>query len=155
MRLPCTESCSITNPTAGRYYATLYAYAAYSGVSLQAVYVNTPATQSVQMSAQSYSVSEGGGSIIIPVFRQNGTSGKVTVKYATANGTGKSTSVYKRVSGTLTWAIGDSSIKKITVPIVNNTIKESAETFSVSLSSPSGAVLGTNKTATITIVDND
>jgi hypothetical protein len=79
----------------------------------------------------------------------------VTVKYATANGTAKSTSDYKSVSGTLTWAIGDSSIKTITVPIVNNTTKESAETFSVALSSPSGAVLGTNKTATITIVDND
>lgn len=149
------ESCTVANPVAGRYYATLHAYETYSGVSLQAAYVNTPATQSVQMSAQSYSISEGGGSIVIPVFRQNGTSGKVTVKYATANGTAKSTSDYKSVSGTLTWAAGDSSIKKITVPIVNNTVKESAETFKVALSSPSGAVLGTNKTATITIADND
>jgi len=150
-----SESCSIVNPVAGRYYATLYAYAAYSGVSLQAAYASTPSTQLVQMSARSYSVSEGGGSIVIPVFRQNGTIGKVTVKYATANGTARSSLDYRGVNGTLTWAAGDSSIKKITVPIVNNTTKESAETFSVILSSPSGAVLGTNKTATITIVDND
>jgi len=150
-----TESCTIANPVAGRYYATLYAYAAYSGVSLQAAYANTPATQTVQMSAKSYSISEGGGSIVIPVFRQNGTSGKATVKYATTNGTAISGSDYKSASGTLTWAAGDSSIKKITVPIINNTTKENAEIFSLALSSPSGAVLGTNKTATITIVDND
>ena len=37
-----TESCSITNPTAGRYYATLYASAAYRGVSLQASYNRRP-----------------------------------------------------------------------------------------------------------------
>lgn len=37
-----TESCSITNPNAGRYYATLYAFTAYSGVSLQASYNRRP-----------------------------------------------------------------------------------------------------------------
>jgi hypothetical protein len=38
------------------------------------------------MSATSYKIPEGGGQIIIPVNRQGGTTGKVTVKYATANG---------------------------------------------------------------------
>ena len=150
-----TETCTITNPAAGRYYATLYAYSAYSGVTLQANYVSATAVQSVQMSATSYSVSEGGKSISIPVFRQGGTKGKVTVKYATANGTALSRTDYTSKSGTLSWLEGDSSIKNVIIPIVNNTGKESSEIFTVSLSGVTGAVLGNNKKATVTIVDND
>lgn len=149
------ETCTVTNPIAGRYYATLYAYAAYSGVSLQAKYVAATAGQSVQMSATSYSVSEGGTSISIPVFRQSGTKGTVTVKYATANGTALATTDYTSKSGTLSWLEGDSSIRNIIIPLVNNTTKEISERFTVSLSGVTGATLGINKTATVTIVDND
>ena len=148
-----TETCTFTNPTAGRYYATLYAYSAYSGVNLQANYVSGP--QTVQMSSTSYSISEGGGSITIPVFRGGGTTGNVTVKYATAKGTAKAGLDYTSKSGTLNWAAGDSSIRNIVVPIINDKIKENSETFSIQLSGATGAVLGTNKTATVTIIDND
>lgn len=150
-----TETCTYTNPSAGRYYATLYAYAAYSGVTLQASYTTAATAQTVQMSATSYSVSEGGRLISIPVFREGGTTGKVTVKYATANGTARSGSDYTSKSGTLSWLAGDSSTRTITIPIINNTTKESSETFSVKLSSVTGAILGTNKAATVTIIDND
>lgn len=149
------ETCTYTNPSVGRYYVTLYAYAAYSGVTLQASYTTAATTQTVQMSATSYSVSEGGKLISIPVFRGGGTTGKVTVKYATSNGTARSGSDYTSKSGTLSWAVGDSSTRTITIPIINNTTKESNETFSVKLSSVTGAILGTNKAATVTITDND
>jgi len=149
------ETCTFTNPSAGRYYASLYAYAAYSGVSLQASFSTALATQTVQMSAASYSISEGGGSISIPVFREGGTGGSVTVKYATTNGTARSRSDYSSKSGTLSWGEGDSSIRTITIPIINNTTKENSEIFSLRLSSATGAILGANKTATVTIIDND
>jgi hypothetical protein len=64
----------------------LYAYSAYSGVNLLASHDAGSSSQTVQMSATSYKIPEGGGQIIIPVNRQGGTTGKVTVKYATANG---------------------------------------------------------------------
>lgn len=150
-----SESCTVNAPVAGRYYASLYAYAAYSGVTLQATYLTAAATQSVQMSAASYSVSEGGGSISIPVFREGGTAGTVTVKYATANGTARSGSDYISTSGTLSWAAKDSASKTIKVPILNNTVKENSETFKVQLSSATGAVLGANAAVTVTIIDND
>ena len=149
------ETCTFLNPVTGRYYATLYAVAAYSGVTLQASFVVASATQSVQMSATSYSVSEGDGSITIPVFRQGGSTGTVSVKYATANGTAIARSDYTSKKGTLKWAAGDSSIKNISIPIVNNTTKENNETFSVKLSGATGAILGPNQTATVTIIDND
>jgi uncharacterized repeat protein (TIGR02543 family) len=150
-----TETCTISNPTAGRYYATLYAYSAYSGVNLLASYDAGSVSQTVQMSATSYSIPEGGGQIIIPVYRQGGTTGKATVKYATANGTARSRYDYKSKQGTLSWSDGDSSSKNIVVSIINDRRKESNETFYVNLSGITGATLGTNKTATITIIDND
>lgn len=149
-----TETCTFTAPAAGRYYVSLYGYAAYSGVSLLAGYTATTA-QTVQMQAASYSVSEGGRYVKIPVVRQGGTTGKVSVKYATVANTAKATSDFTSKSGTLTWLAGDASTKYISVTIVNNRVKESTENFSVQLSSPSGAVLGSNKTAVVTITDND
>jgi hypothetical protein len=81
--------------------------------------------------------------------------GKVTVKYATANGTARAGYDYKSKKGTLSWSAGDSSSKNIVVSIINDRRKESGETFRINLSGITGATLGTNKTATITIVDND
>jgi hypothetical protein len=150
-----TETCTITNPIAGRYYATLYAYSAYSGVNLLASHDAGSSSQTVQMSATSYKISEGGGQIIIPVYRQGNTAGKVTVKYATVNGTARAGYDYKSKKGTLSWSAGDSSSKKIVVSIINDRRKESGETFRVNLSGITGATLGTNKTATVKIIDND
>ncbi|EKD40273.1 MAG: Serine protease [uncultured bacterium] len=150
-----TETCTFTNPAAGLYYTTLYAYSAYSGVNLLASYVAESSTQTVLLIAASYSVSEEGGQIVIPVYRQGGTTGMVTVKYATANGTARSGSDYTSKKGTLSWNDGDSAGKSIVVPILNNTTKESSETFRVDLSGITGATLGTPKTATVTITDND
>jgi hypothetical protein len=107
------------------------------------------------MSAAGYSIPEGGGQIIIPVYRQGGTTGEVTVKYTTANGTARSGSDYKSKQGTLSWSAGDSSSRNIVVPIINDKKKEASETFRVNLSGITGATLGTNKTATITIIDNN
>lgn len=150
-----TETCTFTNPIAGRYYTTLYAYSAYSGVNLLASYVAGSSTQTVLLSAANYTISEGGGQIVIPVYRQGGTTGKVTVKYATANGTARSGSDYTSKKGTLSWNDGDAASKSIIVPILNNTTKESSETFRIDLSGITGATLGIPKTATVTITDND
>jgi len=145
------ESCTVTNPAAGRYYATLYAYLDYSGVSLRADY----SAQTVQLSVSSGLVSESAASITLLVTRLGGTKGTVKVKYATANGTAKATTDYRSNSGTLTWGDGDSSVKSIIIPIVNDRAREGMETFMVNLSEVTGAMLGTNSTATITILDND
>jgi hypothetical protein len=55
----------------------------------------------------------------------------------------------------LSWSAGDSSSKNIVVSIINDKKKESSEDFRVNLSGITGATLGTNKTATVTITDND
>jgi hypothetical protein len=77
----------------------------------------------------------------------------VTVHYATAPGTAHITMDYKSASGTATIPAGHTSV---TVPIMikGDLVPENDETFTVTLSSPTGAALG-NAVGTITILNDD
>jgi len=107
-------------------------------------------------SATAYTVAENGGSATITVQRSGGSAGAVSVNYATANGTATAGSDYTASSGTLNWADGDTAAKTFTVPIINDTAAEAAETIALSLASPAGgATLGAPVTATLSITDDD
>ena len=117
--------------------------------------ITTNATAgTVQLSASSYTVGEGAGSIVIPVTRSGDTSTAATVDYATTDGTASHLSDYNTVSGTLSFAAGETS-KTITVFITDDVFVEGNQTFSIAFSNPSGATLGSPSTATVTITDND
>ena len=75
----------------------------------------------------------------------------VTIGYATSNGTATAGTDYTATTGTLTFAPGVTS-QQITVPILADTAVEAGETFTVTLSNPSGATL-TTATATGTITN--
>ncbi|MEA5578102.1 Calx-beta domain-containing protein, partial [Anabaena sp. UHCC 0451] len=76
----------------------------------------------------------------------------VTVNYATSNGTATAGSDYTSKTGTLTFAAGTTSLF-IDIPITNDNNNEANETFTLALSSPTNASLGTKTTATTTITD--
>jgi uncharacterized protein len=65
----------------------------------------------------------------------------VTIDYATSNGSATAGSDYLAGSGTLTFAAGE-TVKTVSVPIIGDTVLEGSETFTVTLSNPSGATLG-------------
>lgn len=92
--------------------------------------------------------------LTIDVLRSGGTAGTATVVYATADGSAEAGTDYVAVADTLTFADGD-SIETITVDITDDTDEESVETFTITLSSPSGATLGSPAAAEVTITDND
>ena len=77
----------------------------------------------------------------------------VTVDYRTSPGTATEGADYTATSGTVTFAPGDTA-KTISVPIVDDDVEDTGETFSVTLSNPTNATLG-NRTATGTIHNND
>ncbi|MBS3026203.1 MAG: hypothetical protein HCA25_03660 [Dolichospermum sp. DET50] len=76
----------------------------------------------------------------------------ITVQYATANGTAIAGADYTSTSGTLTFNPGVTS-QVINIPILNDSINEANETFSLTLNSPTNASLGTSQTVTTTISD--
>jgi hypothetical protein len=105
-----------------------------------------------ETSAQS--VDEAAGTVTIAVTRTGGSEGTVTVNYATSNGTAAAPGDYTSTSGTLTFGPGVTE-QSIVVPIVNDALAEDDETFTVTLSGPTGGSTLGQSTTTITILDTD
>lgn len=77
----------------------------------------------------------------------------VTVNYATSSGTATSGTDFTAASGSLTFAAGETS-KTITVNVTRDTTSEANETFNITLSSASGAIIG-DGAGIGTITDDD
>ncbi len=112
-----------------------------------------PNVESFQFSPAAYSINENGGVVTLTVTRIGGSDGGVTLDYVTANGTATAGTDYMASAGRITFAAGETS-QRISVPIVDDAVHESNETFSVTLSNISSGIIST-PTATVAIVDND
>ena len=98
---------------------------------------------------------ENDGKFDISVTRTGGSTGNVTVDYATADGTATAPQDYTSMSGTLVFNDGETS-KLISIPIIDDNIPEGSQFLTISLSNPTGgAVLGNIKKAQLSIQDND
>jgi N-acetylglucosamine-6-sulfatase len=76
-----------------------------------------------------------------------------TVNYATVDGTARAPSDYLSTSGTVTFAPGE-TVKTIQVSVVGDSSDERAESFTISLTNPTGASIS-DATGRCTINDND
>lgn len=115
----------------------------------------TPVPPKVQFSSPTYSFTEQNGSLSILVTRTGSLTFAATVQFATSNGTATAPADYTAASGTLTFAAGQSSAS-FSVAVKDDTLVEGNETVNLTLSNPTGGLtLGSQSTATLTIVDND
>jgi poly(3-hydroxybutyrate) depolymerase len=108
----------------------------------------------VQFVFATYSVAEDAGEVVVGVVRGDDGNLPVTVDLTTTDLTAASGVDYTSTSTMLSFGPTE-RLKLVPIPILNNTLKQANRTFRVSLSRPTGATLGTQKTATVTIVDND
>ncbi len=69
-----------------------------------------------------YGTNENAGSAVISVARLGGSSGQLTVNFTATNGTAVNGTNYLSVTTNLTWVNGDSSVKAITVPVLDDNI---------------------------------
>jgi sugar lactone lactonase YvrE len=119
---------------------------------------DAPLPTGISTNSELLSIPESSPTVSVAVTRSGESSGTTTVNYATADETAIAGQDYTAVGGTLTFAPGETS-KFISIPIINDTIYEGgvSETFSLSLSNPTGAdahLLFPNST-TISIFDNE
>jgi Tol biopolymer transport system component len=115
----------------------------------------TPAQQgTLQFSAANYTVNEGAGSIAITITRTGDSSGIADVDFATGNGTASERSDFVTTRSTIRFAAGETS-RTVNVLITDDVFLENDETINLSLADATNAVLGTPRTATLTITDND
>jgi len=108
------------------------------------------------LSISGASVNEGNSGLIsasVAVTLSKAFTSPVTVNYATANGSATGGSDFNSASGSLTFNPGEVS-KSVVVSVIGDTTVESNETFTVGLSSASGASIATSQ-ATVTIVNDD
>ena len=122
----------------------------------------------VQFSAATYQSSEAAVGAQVTVTRTGDLSSAVTVDYATIdnpaqircdevvanNGAAFARCDYASTIDMLTFGPGETS-KTFTIPLVDDAHVESAETIQLSLLSAVGGNIGTQRTATLTITDND
>jgi hypothetical protein len=108
------------------------------------------------LSSASLSVSEPTPSVTLAVQRLGGSSGAVSVRFATTDETATGGSDYQSSSGELNWADGEVGDKLFSVTLLDDLIYEGDETFLVSLSMPlGGAQLGATRETRITLLEND
>lgn len=115
----------------------------------------TGAAGSVQFTASSMQVIEDVGTLSVIVVRTGGTTGTVSVDYSTASGTAIAGQDYTSTSGTLTFSGGE-TIKTIQIPITDDSLTETDETFTVSLRNDSNLeVVGSPSTLAVTLQDHN
>jgi len=108
----------------------------------------------VFLDSNAYSVREQDGVVTITVSRTGDATGAVNVAYAANPGTATSGADYASVAGVATIAAGETSVS-IDIPIVNDGVSETTETFSVSIVSIDSGTLLFPRTATIKILDDE
>jgi poly(3-hydroxybutyrate) depolymerase len=102
----------------------------------------------------SYSVVEDAGAVLIGVVRGDDGTLPVTVDWATGDLTATNGLDYVGLTNTL--AFGPTErLKFVSVPILNNSLKQPNRAFRLSLSHPTGGTLGNTTTTTVTILDID
>ncbi len=111
-------------------------------------------TSNVQFTSSSASVNESSGKIIVTVNRSGNTVVGATVNFSTSDVTADRRKDYTQTLGTLIFNPGETS-KSITILLTDDTLAESTETFTISLSNPIGTTIGATSSMTVSIISND
>ena len=108
---------------------------------------------SMQHAAPAASVQKTAATATFSVTRVGGSIGPVSVDFTTGNGSALAGTDYTTVSGTLSWADGDTAPKTITVPLLNNPTITASKSLSVTLSNPLYGSLGATTVNTVTLAE--
>jgi len=127
--------------------------------------VNEP-PMTIQFTSATYNLAENGVTASVVVSRSGNSQGSATVTFTTGDAAGlvncnllntgaaSSRCDYETTIGTLRFAASETS-KTISIPVIDDSYFDGSESFTVTLSSPTGATLGSPSVATVTIADND
>ncbi|WP_149277476.1 Calx-beta domain-containing protein [Pareuzebyella sediminis] len=111
---------------------------------------------SPQLSIADVTIDENGGNAVFTVTHVgSNTAGSFTVNYSSADGTATAGNDYAAVSGTLTFNGSAGDTETILVPILDDSLYESDEDFSISFNSVSNPSVITSAVGTGTINDDE
>ena len=96
----------------------------------------------VSFASPTAAVREDAGQLEVQVLRIDGQDGPATVLVETFTGTASAGEDFTAVASTLQWGEGDASSRTVAIALIDDTVVEGDESFTVRLSTPSGARLG-------------
>jgi fibro-slime domain-containing protein/uncharacterized repeat protein (TIGR01451 family) len=114
---------------------------------------STPVFITPDITIENLTIVEGAGTAGVQVRLSKAGNREVRVDFATADGTAVTGADYTSVTGTLTFAPGE-TVRTISVPVLDDLLDESDETLTIALSNEAGGNL-ISGSATVTIEDND
>lgn len=120
--------------------------------NIQILYDTPGATGTLQLDYAATTMLENRAQVI-SVNRSGGSTGAVSVNYATSDGTAIAGTDYNATSGTLNWADGDMAPKSFTVTTLPDFIVDDGKTINITLSNPTGAPIVGTAASTITVTD--
>lgn len=112
-------------------------------------------TGKVSFIDQQITVKETDGQISIDLSRSGGSAGVLTVTYELNAGTASIEDDLNASAGTLVWQDNDSANKTIVLPLINDTLNEGDEQFTLTLQSADPQWLGNNSEVNIIILDDE
>ena len=108
------------------------------------------------MEINDVSVNENAGNVTFTVTQTSvNASGPFTVNYQTTNGTGTAGSDYTTTTGTLNFSGTSGQIRTVTVPILDDTLVENSETFTLQITSTTNPAVIITDIGTASIIDDD
>lgn len=168
-----SQTGSTLTDSAGHYVFTVPAEGSYTITPAQPTYLFSPASanfdnlggdrtadftgtgfNSLQFGTSSYSVSEGARRITVTVTRSGDTSNSAEVVYSASDGSAQQRSDVIPIVGRLSFEPGQTS-NSFDVLITDDSYIEGSENLTLALQDVVGGTLGENKTAMLTIIDND
>ena len=114
-----------------------------------------PHAGTVQLSSRPLTAGEGSGTALVLVTRKGGSSGATSVIVKTSGGTALSGADFKPTRTLVRFENGESSPRLVEVPIREDLQAETPESFKVSLAHVRCAKLGKQRSASVTILDDD
>jgi uncharacterized delta-60 repeat protein len=150
------EASAITLQPNGKIIAAGYFYLEGLGMdfAIGEYKGDSPMTASIQKNISKLEGNSGTTPATFKIILNAASTKTITVNFTTVDGTAKAGQDYVAASGKVTFKLGITS-KNVTVNIIGDNIAEPNEKFSLQLSNPTNAILGTPATATCTIKNDD
>ncbi|MEB3883949.1 Calx-beta domain-containing protein, partial [Lyngbya sp. CCY1209] len=141
---------NLSNPTGGASLGT-------QSSGTVTILDNDIAAGTLAFGGTTFSVNEDGNAIAeITVTRTGGSEGAVSAEVTQTDDSAISPADYTNGAIAVNFSDGDTTPKTVSIPIVDDSIFEPTESLNLSLENlTGGAILGTQNTATLQIVDND
>lgn len=109
----------------------------------------------ISLTAATVSVGEGASTLNLTLTRTGGDDGAVSVEVDSNGGTATASSDFTPLGAVISWPDNDDNNRVVQIPILDDTLDEPNETFTVVVSNPTGGASLGLTSVVVTIVDND